>query len=133
MTFIFAGANSSTISHKLVGGKNTVFDIAAPTSGTWSGISIYQATNLTQNVDMTFNGGGNTPTFEITGVVYLPHSSVTLSGSVSKATNGVACMVFVVQTVTFNGGGYVADRANCPSAGVTLPTGSLAGRTSLVD
>ena len=48
------------------------------TSGTWSGVAIYQDPSLTTGVDIA--AAGNSRTWNITGLVYLPHSSVTFSG-----------------------------------------------------
>ena len=49
-------------------------DFNAPTTGPWKGIAIYQDPNLTTGVDIS--EAGNTPTWKITGMVYLPHASV---------------------------------------------------------
>ena len=40
--------------------------------------------------------GFNSPTWNITGLIYLPHSSVTFSGIINKATNGLSCFGMVV-------------------------------------
>jgi hypothetical protein len=63
-------------------------DITAPDldSGTWSGVAIHQDPNLTKNVDIS--AASNSPTWDISGLVYLPHSSVTLSGAVNKSSQG---------------------------------------------
>jgi hypothetical protein len=49
--------------------------IAAPTGGTWSGVAMYQDPSLTSGVDIAYTG--NSPTWDLTGLIYLPHSSVT--------------------------------------------------------
>ena len=51
-------------------------DFNAPTTGPWKGIAIYQDPNLTTGVDIS--EAGNSPTWKITGMVYLPQSSVTI-------------------------------------------------------
>src|SRR4051812_24629834 len=70
LTVIFTGSNAFT--HVPTGGGG--FDFAAPTSGVWSGIAFYQDPALTSGVDIS--AAGNSPTWNITGMVYLPHSSV---------------------------------------------------------
>jgi hypothetical protein len=37
------------------------------------------------------SAAGNDPTWEITVLVYLPHSSVAFSGAVNKSSNGASC------------------------------------------
>jgi hypothetical protein len=58
--------------------QSGTLDIAAPTSGTWSGIAVYQDPNLVDsggNLDVSC--AGNSPTWDISGMVYMPHSNVT--------------------------------------------------------
>ena len=47
------------------------------------------------------------PAWAITGLVYLPHASVTLSGIVNKAGYGKSCFAMVVADVTINGTGAI--------------------------
>lgn len=126
LTIIFAGSNA--YSHTITGGG--VLDFAAPTSGTWSGIAIYDAPNLTKGVDMS--DAGNSPTWDITGAVYLPHADVTLKGAVNKSSNGKSCFVIVVDTLTVDGTGGILAHGQCPQAGVTQPTAQVPGRGKLV-
>jgi hypothetical protein len=46
---------------------NGTLDIAAPTSGAWSGIAVYQDPALTTNVNISY--AGNNPTWNITGLI----------------------------------------------------------------
>ncbi len=84
LTIIFTGPDlSGTYIHIPTGGGT--LDFQAPTSGTWKGMAIYQDPALTKGVDIS--EAGNSPTWKITGIVYLPHSSVTLAAqSTSRAT-----------------------------------------------
>jgi hypothetical protein len=127
VTIVFAGSNGSYI-HAPTGGGT--LDFAAPTSGTWSGIAIYDAPNLTSGVDIS--AAGNSPTWDITGAVYLPHADVTFSGAVNKATNGASCFALVVDTLRINGTGGILEHGQCAQAGVTQPTGQVPGRGQLV-
>ncbi|MFI4937345.1 MAG: hypothetical protein ACHQJ6_02415, partial [Candidatus Berkiellales bacterium] len=103
LTVVFTGANNATFQH-IPSGLGTL-DIAAPASGPWSGISIYQDPFLRTNVDIS--DAGSTPTWNLSGVVYLPHSSVRLSGAVNHSTNGTSCFQLVVDNITINGNGGI--------------------------
>ncbi len=123
MTIVFTGSNNAS-SHIPTGGGT--LDIAAPTSGTWSGMALYQDPSLTTNVDIS--AAGNSPTWNISGMVYLPNSNVTLSGAVSKASNGTTCFGLVVADITINGTGDIfANDTGCSAAGLNLPTGGNRG------
>jgi Flp pilus assembly protein TadG len=129
VTVVFSGTNSGSYTHAPTGGGT--LDIAAPTSGAWSGVAIYQDPNLTSGVDIS--AAGNSPTWNITGLVYLPHSSVTFSGAVNKSSNGQSCFVLVVSDITVNGtGSILPNDGACSQAGLGMPTGSLPGRGALV-
>ena len=85
---------------------------------------MYQDPALTKNVDVS--AAGNTPTWNISGLVYLPHSSVTLSGAVSKASAGAQCFELVVDNITINGTGDIfANDTQCAQAGLNQTPGRL--------
>jgi hypothetical protein len=125
LTVVFTGSNNSNYQHVPTGGGT--LDISAPTSGAWSGVAIYQDPKLTTNVNIS--AAGNSPTWNISGLVYLPHSSVTLSGAINKSAKGASCFEFVVDNITVNGtGGIFANNNQCSSAGLTtLPQGGHRG------
>jgi len=127
LTIVFSGSNG-TYTHAPTSGNGTL-DIAAPTSGNWSGVAIYQAPTLTSGVDIS---GGSTPTWKITGLVYLPHASVTFSGAVGSSSHGQSCFVLVVDNITINGTGSILSHGGCAAAGLTMPTGGAPGRGQLV-
>jgi Flp pilus assembly protein TadG len=127
LTVVFAGSNGAYVHAPTGGGR---LDIAAPTTGPWKGVAIYQAPNLTTGVNIS--AAGNSPAWDITGLVYLPHATVTFSGAVNKASNGLSCFGLVVDNITINGTGSILDRGACPAAGLTLPTGYTPGRGKLV-
>jgi hypothetical protein len=129
LTVVFSGSNSAPYTHAPTGGGT--LDITAPTSGAWSGVAIYQDPKLTTGVDIS--AAGNSPTWNITGLVYLPHSSVTFSGAVNKSGYGQSCFVLVVLDITVNGtGSILPNNGACIQAGLGVPTGTIPGRGALV-
>jgi len=120
VTVIFTGptVGGLTPSHFPTGGG--AMNIVAPATGTWQGIAIYQDPNLPSGAGIDITQAGNSPTWNMTGMVYLPNSNVTISGAVGKNSNG-ACFGLVVNTITINGTGYIVDHNGCSSAGVHLP------------
>jgi hypothetical protein len=113
-------------------GSGGVLDIAAPTSGPWSGVAIYQDPSLTSGVDVS--AAGNSPTWNISGLIYMPHASVTLKGAIDKATNGKSCLVMVADNFTISGTAGIAktDIGQCPQAGLTMPSATITARSVLV-
>ena len=129
LTIVFPGPSVSGVSH-IVTGSGTL-DFAAPTSGAWSGVAIYQDPALTTGVD--WSAAGNSPTWNITGLIYLPKAAVTVSGIVNKASNGHNCFSLVVDTFRSNGTTtFLEKQTECPQAGLKPPTGADATRTALV-
>jgi len=124
LTIVFSGASNNSYQHIPTGGGT--LDIAAPTSGNWSGVAIYQDPALTKGVDMS--AAGNSPTWNITGLVYLPHASVTLSGAVSKSSTGQSCFELVVDNLTVNGTGAIFQGdTQCGAAGLNQTKGGFRG------
>jgi Flp pilus assembly protein TadG len=134
LTIVFSGSNGSYTHGPTSSVNNSgTIDIAAPTSGPWSGIAMYQDPNLTTGVNLS--AAGNSPTWDVSGLVYMPHATVTLSGAVNKSSNGQACFVMVMDSITINGTGDVLSNntpANCLRAGVNLPYATVPGRGQLV-
>ena len=127
---MFSGTNGS---YTYAPTGNGTLDVQAPTSGPWSGVALYQDPSLTNSgVDVTYKG--NSPTWDITGLVYMPNSSVTISGAVGKSISGANCMVMVADTVLINGTGsfYSQTPAGCAAAGLNMPTATVPGRGQLV-
>lgn len=126
LTIIFAGDDNYT---HIPAGDGTL-DFAAPTSGPWSGVAIYQDPALTQGVDLA--AAGADPTWNITGLVYMPHATVTFSGIVNKASNGLSCFSLVVSDLRLNGTSAILSHGQCTQAGLILPTNTVPGRAKLV-
>ncbi|MDP2325222.1 MAG: pilus assembly protein TadG-related protein [Gammaproteobacteria bacterium] len=129
LTIVFTGTIGGSYIHAPTG--KGIIDIAAPTSGPWSGVMIYQDPRLTSGVDIS--AAGSSPTWNITGLVYLPHASVTLNGAVNKSSYGGSCFVLVVDNLLMKGAANLVPRGGCVAAGLTMPTGSSPGRGQLVN
>ncbi len=124
LTIVFSGSDSSSYQHIPTG--SGVLDMTAPTSGAWSGIAIYQDPALTTNINISY--AGNSPTWNITGLVYLPHASVTISGAVGKSGTGANCFALVDDNITINGTGSIfANDTQCAAAGLAPPSGGTRG------
>ena len=127
LTVVFTGApNNGTYQHYPSGGGT--LDIVAPTSATWKGMVLYQDPNLidtSSNLDIS--AAGNSPTWDLTGMVYLPNSNVTFSGAVNKSSNGLSCFGLTVGNILINGTAGILSNTQCAAAGVSLPKGGSRG------
>ena len=111
-----------------------MLDIKAPTSGPFSGVAVYQNPSLTTGVDLTY--AGNDPMWNITGLVYMPRASVTISGAINKSAEGAICFVMVANDIRINGTGSIYAQspagAGYPDAGLNMPKVTIPGRPKLV-
>ncbi len=134
VTIVFTGPTIAGLSPSEFPTGGGQLDIAAPKSGPWSGVAVYQDPALPagSNVDVSYSG--NSPSWNITGLVYLPNSDVTFSGAVGKANNGTSCFVLVVHTLRINGTGNMFSNplSNCSDAGLTPPSGAGGSRMMLL-
>ena len=126
-TVIFSGTNDGSTIGPAGGGS---INISSPTSGTWSGVAIYEDPSLTSGVNMS--DAGNTPSWNISGLVYAPHAAVIFSGLVGKATKGNACFVIVMDNITINGTGSILNRGGCAAQGLIMPSNPVGVRGRLV-
>ncbi len=120
LTIVLTGTNSGSYSHVITGGGT--LDISSPTSGTWSGMAIYQDPNVAAQ-SMTYTG--NSPTWNISGIVYLPKTDFTAKGAVNKSANGFSCFTLVVNTILVSGTGdlfYTNAQSQCAQQGASSPT-----------
>jgi hypothetical protein len=139
LAIVFAGNGSGATKHNVTMGNSSVLDIAAPTSGSWAGIAVYQdssaagpTTNIDQSMAPATSGGA---AWKVTGLIYMPKANVSLSGGVVKSTAGQACFSLVANSFAANGNYsiYSDSQTNCAGAGLTPPTSSVGGtRQSLV-
>ena len=122
LTIIFSGDAASNSSHfpMTTTGSGTM-DFSAPSSGTWSGVAIYQDPILTRNIDFIYKG--SSPAFNITGLIYTPHANLQFSGAINHATQGLACLVFITYTFQINGSGsiFANPTRECNRAGLIVP------------
>jgi hypothetical protein len=144
VTLVFSGdPTSNTYGHAPVdntNGNTGKLDITAPGPPLlptdppypWAGVAIYQDPALTSGVDVS--AAGNSPTWNISGLIYMPHASVTLKGAIDKANAGKSCVVLVADNFTISGtaGILKTDIGGCPDAGLTMPQAIVAGRSALV-
>ena len=100
-------------------------DISAPTSGTWSGVAIYQDPNVASNVD--WSSSGNALNWDVTGLIYMPNSNISFSGTINKATGGANCFTMVANSLLVSGTVKINEtQSGCTLAGLTtLPTSFL--------
>ena len=135
VTIVFSGTNGG-YTHTITdntNGPGGAIDISAPTSGTpWSGVAVYQDPSLTTGVDVS--AAGNSPTWNITGLIYMPHATITLKGAIDKSTVGQQCVVMVADNFQISGTGGVlkTDIGQCKQAGLTMPTATIPARAALV-
>jgi putative Flp pilus-assembly TadE/G-like protein len=136
VTIVFTGDNGgyTHIPDDNSGGSTGVLDIQAPSGGSFPGVAIYQDPRLTSGVNLSY--AGNSPTWDVTGLVYMPNAHVTLSGAINKSSNGADCFVMVADDVTINGTGSIyaqsPNGAGCKNAGLNMPTATIPGRAKLV-
>src|ERR1700688_149661 len=134
VTVVFSGTNGSYTHAPTdnTNGSGGNLNIAAPTSGPWSGVAIYQDPSLTTGVDVS--AAGNSPTWNISGLVYMPHATLTLKGAIDKSTFGNSCVVMVADNFQISGNGGIAktDIGQCSQAGLSMPTATIPGRVALV-
>ena len=135
VTLVFSGTNGGGYQHNLAdntNGPGGLIDIAGPTSGPWSGVAVYQDPNLTSGVDVS--AAGNSPTWNITGLIYMPHASLTLKGAIDKSNVGKQCVVMIADNFQISGTGGImkTNTGQCDQAGLTMPTANIPGGVALV-
>lgn len=125
-TIVYTGNNGASYHHYPMSsggpsaGPSPIIDIVAPSSGPWKDIAMYGDPDVTTNTDFTY--AGNSPAWEITGIVYFPNSDVTFSGVVNKASDGTDCFVLVTYTLLVNGTAQIFENTGCGAAGIEPPT-----------
>jgi len=119
LTIVFTNASGATPG--FLTGNGTI-DYGAPTSGPWSGVALYQ-NPLAGASNVTYSG--NSPTFNITGLIYAPNASMTFQGAINHETSGYACIAFYVSDLLISGTGsiFANPTSQCNRAGLNgLPT-----------
>jgi hypothetical protein len=130
LTIVFTGSNCCGYIHAPTDnghGPGSLLDITPPTTGPWAGMAIVQDPNLTTGVDVS--SAGNSPTWTITGLMYMPHATITLKGAIDKSNFGKSCVVMVADNFQISGTGGIlkTDIGNCGGAGLTMPQATVGG------
>lgn len=128
LTIIFSGTSES-YTHAPIGGGT--LNVWAPTSGVWCGVAIYQDPSLATGIDIA--AAGNSPTWDISGLAYLPNSNVTFNGAVNKSSYGAPCLVLLAYTIYVAGAGPIIEKGVCDTAGLAMPYNTAVGRGALVE
>lgn len=130
LTIIFTGTAGNNAAGFMTG--SGTLDFGAPTSGTWAGVAVYQDSRMTKASDQIYSG--NSPTFNITGLVHAPYANIGFKGAINHQTGGLACLSIISNTLEDKGGGSIFPNptSQCYEARVTLPGGSLVSRQALV-
>ncbi|MBC7953638.1 MAG: hypothetical protein H7Z12_17705 [Rhodospirillaceae bacterium] len=112
VTIILTGSGTNIATVNING--NATVELEAPTSGTYSGVVMYQDRAASTSGVNTFNGGAN---MELTGVVYIPSQEIRFSGG---SSNGNGCTRLVGRSVTFTGNANLEN--NCTGKGIPAIT-----------
>jgi len=115
-------------------GSNGTLDIAAPTSGPWSGVALYQSRQNASTAIQALTYTGNQPTWMITGLVYFPYIDLAFKGAVNKSSYGYSCLTLVTNTLDVSGTGniYANMQSQCVQAGNVQPSNVTSSRVALV-
>lgn len=129
LTIVFTGAAGDGYPHNFIG--SGTMDFAAPTTGVWAGVAIYQDPALTADAGLDITDAGNTPIYKVTGLLYMPKANIVIKGAIDHKTGGDNCMAIVAWTIDIRGTGgiFSAPTSQCDRANLTLqgPPGSGAG------
>ena len=141
LTIVFSGPPGDT-TYKHFPADNTngsggVLNITppGPASGSpWAGVAIYQDPALTYAPGVSVSAAGNSPTWDITGLIYMPNATLQLKGAIDKSTYGQSCVVMVADNFQMSGNAGImkTDIGNCAAAGLNMPTATIPGVVKLV-
>jgi len=126
LAIVFTGTNTSsggtTYTHSFMSSVNStesVIDIAAPTSGPWSGVAVYQDPKLTGSKNaLNFEASGNKLTMNISGLFYAKNAEITLKGNVTYASTGSKCLAMIVNKLLMSGS-INASTSECEDQGLS--------------
>jgi len=120
----FASGGGST-------GKGTL-TISAPQTGNWHGVAIFQNRQNGSPTILPQTYDGSHPTWNVTGLVYMPKIELTFSGAVGA--DGYNCFVLIANTLLINGNGSIYQNpiSQCLQAGVAPPSNIVSSRIALV-
>jgi hypothetical protein len=134
VTIIFAGAAGLGYkpTYTLTGGGT--INVSSPRSGVWSGVAIYTDPSLTDaSGTVDYAAAGNSPTWDISGLIYVPHADIDFKGIVNKASNGLDCFALVDDTFASSGTTKILEfQTQCAQQGLIPPSGGNPIRQALV-
>ena len=135
LTIVFTGDNGSYTHGPAdnTNGPGGMLNITAPTFGPWAGMAVVQDPSL-RDPGLDVSAAGNSPTWDITGLIYMPHAQIQLKGAIDKSTFGNQCVVMVADNFQISGTGGImkTDIGGCPAAGLTMPQATIPGAAKLV-
>jgi Flp pilus assembly protein TadG len=106
-----------------------VIDIAAPTSGTYSGFSLIQSNKFTASSALNMTYKGNNPTLKVQGGIYMPNATMDMRGAIDFHSNGLQCISVVANQILVDGNASIFNNngvsltSQCTQAGLNnLPT-----------
>ena len=95
LTIVFTGSSGYTHGPTdNTNGPGGALNITAPTSGPWAGMAVVQDPSL-RDPGLDVSAAGNSPTWDITGLIYMPHATIILKGAIDKSTFGNQCVVMI--------------------------------------
>jgi Flp pilus assembly protein TadG len=137
-----SGASATLAFNTTVGAANVIpfatgtgtVNISSPTSGNWSGVAIYQNRQNGSTAVLSQTYDGNKPTWDISGLVYLPYIDLTFKGIVNKSSAGYTCFALVANTFQISGNGaiYANPMSQCIQQGLVLPNNVVSSRIVLL-
>lgn len=123
LTVVFTGTSvsggSTTYQHSFYSNKNgSTVNISGNTSGTWSGVAIYQDPTLTGNKNnLTFDYSGNQLDLFFSGLFYAKNAHGDFAGDLGLSSTGPSCNPIIIDTITIRGT-VNASTAECTQAGL---------------
>jgi len=131
-TIVFNTTPSGTNKVPIVESGGGTLSISSPNTGPWSGVALYQNRQNGSTVPVTQSFSGNKPTWNVTGLVYMPYVDMEFKGIVSKY--GYSCFAVVSYSFQISGNGAIYDvpMSQCIQAGLVLPNNIVSSRVALL-
>ena len=120
-TIIFTGPTITGLSPSHFPVGSGTMNLTAPTSGSWANVAMYQDPALPSGTGVDINEAGNTPTWNLNGVVDMPNSNITIRGAINKGVTD--CFGLVALSLTIDGTGSIANDAGCGPISIPGLTG----------
>jgi len=141
-SYTLSGSGVTVAFNTTVGQANVVpfstgtgtLDLSSPQSGTWSGVAIYQNRQNGSTAVLPQTYDGNKPTWDVSGLVYMPYIDLTFKGIVNKSSAGYTCFALVANTFQISGNGaiYANPMSQCIQQGLVLPNNIVSSRVALL-